>query len=157
MERPLDGVPVAGPDDRNDRHYQTTMDRTAVEAFLRMHPTAKILFIVDTHSLENGYFIYAGDSPQNYLACSLLEAGSPSHVAIPHISQFSTDFTGLLPSWGIQISLQLRQVTEAPAQESHPQSLMWFFYLSGRCTEPYTGWVGSALPFPIGYLAHHHH
>jgi len=85
MECPLNGVPVAGPDDRNDRHYRTTRDRTAAESFLNRHPTAKILFIVDTHSLENGFFIYAGDSPQDYLACSLLEVGSssmwPSHIS----------------------------------------------------------------------------
>jgi hypothetical protein len=41
--------------------------------FLRRHPTAKIVVAIDTHCLENGAFVYTGNSPPTYEACFLPE------------------------------------------------------------------------------------
>ena len=40
-------------------------------AFLRKYGLAKIVVVVDTHCLENGAFVYTGNSPSTYLACPL--------------------------------------------------------------------------------------
>jgi hypothetical protein len=41
---------------------------------LNKYPTAKIVVIVDTHSLEeSGFFIYTGSTPGEYKACCLNE------------------------------------------------------------------------------------
>ena len=50
-----------------------TNNPDVIANFLRMYDTAKIVFILDTHCAENGRFIYTGDNPQSYKACSLLE------------------------------------------------------------------------------------
>ena len=83
VERPLNGTPEGGQSDLNDDHYNTSEDPTLAVEFLKKHVTAKILFIVDTHSLDNGCFVYAGDSPMTYEACSLLEVGPSFHRALP--------------------------------------------------------------------------
>lgn len=44
-----------------------------VTKFLGKHTTAKIIVVIDTHSLENGRFVYTGDTPGTYEACSLFE------------------------------------------------------------------------------------
>jgi hypothetical protein len=42
--------------------------------FLDCHPTAKIVVIIDTHCLEEtGGFIYKGNTPDTYEACSMEE------------------------------------------------------------------------------------
>jgi hypothetical protein len=54
----------------------------AAKEFLDRHPTAKIVVIIDTHSAENGGFIYEGNSPGNYQMCFMLEVSLihlPSH------------------------------------------------------------------------------
>ncbi|KAF9642992.1 hypothetical protein BDM02DRAFT_3192357 [Thelephora ganbajun] len=43
------------------------------KAFLARHSVAKIVIIIDTHCLENGAFVWTGDSPENYQACTLQE------------------------------------------------------------------------------------
>jgi len=76
IERPLNATPRtqgAHSTNVNDKHYKVTADLSVTEAFLVKHSTAKIVFIVDTHCLENGYFVYKGASPKTYEACSLLE------------------------------------------------------------------------------------
>ena len=83
VERPLNGTQKEGPNDANDPLYQTTASPTAAVEFLKAHPTAKIIFIVDTHSADNGYFLYAGDSPKTYEACSLLEVSPPPILPVP--------------------------------------------------------------------------
>ena len=57
----------------NDQHYESTTDLSIAERFLKTHGTAKIIFIVDTHCLDNGYFVYTGANPETYKACSLIE------------------------------------------------------------------------------------
>jgi hypothetical protein len=49
--------------------------------FLQDHPTAKIVVIVDTHCLDNGAFVYAGDSPDSYLGCMLPEVSTSDYLA----------------------------------------------------------------------------
>jgi len=76
VERPLNATPRgrgARSTNVNDQHYKATTDLSVAEAFLEKHSTAKIVFIVDTHCLDNGYFVYKGASPKTYEACSLLE------------------------------------------------------------------------------------
>ena len=44
----------------------------AAAAFLKKHHTAKIIVVVDTHSLkESGAFIWSGNDPTSYVACSM--------------------------------------------------------------------------------------
>jgi hypothetical protein len=49
--------------------------------FLAQYSYAKIIFIVDTHCLDNGFFVYKGESAANYQDCSLLEVSAyfPPH------------------------------------------------------------------------------
>jgi hypothetical protein len=44
-----------------------------ITAFLNTNPMAKIIYVIDTHSIENGYLTYKGNSPKDYEACSLGE------------------------------------------------------------------------------------
>lgn len=83
VEHPLGGAPQKDLGDVNDTHYSTTTDHNALSArgFLKEHPTAKIVFIVDTHCVESGYFIYEGDTPATYRACSLYEV-SPTYIRL---------------------------------------------------------------------------
>ena len=41
--------------------------------FLAKHSLAKILIVIDIHCLENGAFIWKGNTPVSYQGCSLLE------------------------------------------------------------------------------------
>lgn len=80
MECPLNSTPgTKGADSSNinDSHYKSSKDVSIAQKFLDEHNTAKIVFIVDTHCLENGFFVYQGDSPNTYNACSLLEVSLP--------------------------------------------------------------------------------
>jgi hypothetical protein len=52
----------------------TAVAASMAEEFLKKHPITKIVVVVDTHYLDNGYFVYTGDSPDTYKACSLKEA-----------------------------------------------------------------------------------
>ena len=45
----------------------------AISTFLRKYDTAKIIFILDTHCGDNGRFIYKGNTPKTYEACTLHE------------------------------------------------------------------------------------
>ena len=83
VEQPLNVTSEGGQSDLNNDHYNTNEDPTLTVEFLKKHITAKILFIVDTHSLDNGHFVYAGDLPMTYKACSLLEVGPSFHHALP--------------------------------------------------------------------------
>ena len=47
--------------------------------FLKRNKTAKIVVIIDTHSTENGCFVYNGDAPADYLSCYMLEVGITYH------------------------------------------------------------------------------
>ena len=45
------------------------------KTFLQEHPMAKIVVIINTHCLENRAFVYTGNSPGTYEACSLKTIG----------------------------------------------------------------------------------
>lgn len=70
----------------NNELYEVTNDTEAAEGVLNAHHTAKIDIVIDTHCIEHGFFIYKGDSPENYAACSLLEVSVLYNlsVSIPH-------------------------------------------------------------------------
>jgi len=79
VERPLDGTPQPGPSDANDHLFPNSVDPDAGDAkrFMVRHPSAKVVFIVNTHCLPSGFFIWKGDGPESYEGCSLLEVGLP--------------------------------------------------------------------------------
>jgi hypothetical protein len=74
------------------------------ETFLEVHPTAKIIVVIDTHSLDNGFLLWRGTAASNYQACSLLEVGAVS----PYVSctKISIDLDGLHPAGDLPIPLQ---------------------------------------------------
>lgn len=80
VERPLDDTPEKDLGDANDLHFQTTDDPEAARKFLEANPFAKLLIFLQTHSLENGAFVYTalGGSLEG---CRLLEVRSsiPPH------------------------------------------------------------------------------
>ena len=74
MEVDLD-VAAARPVDNS--HYdggstKKTDTSKAAETFLEEFPTAKIVVIIDSHCLENGFFVWNGDTKSSYQACPLL-------------------------------------------------------------------------------------
>jgi len=73
-------------DPGENEFYKVTNNTKTAEGFLKAHRTAKIVIVIDTHCIENGFFIYKGDSPENYAACSLLEVNALYHlsVSVPH-------------------------------------------------------------------------
>lgn len=56
-----------------------------IDNFMTHYPTAKIVIVIETHCLENGCFVWKGESPTTYEACSLLEVyfgcDPPQHLA----------------------------------------------------------------------------
>jgi len=76
IDVPLTGIPEESSDDDRDVDEEELANPThEAKAFLKSHPMAKIVVVIDTHCLENGAFVYKGDSPVTYEACSLLEVG----------------------------------------------------------------------------------
>lgn len=69
VERSIDGSPV----DKNDEDYERSHDTSFAEGFLKAHPMAKIVVVVDTHCLDNGSFVWKGATPTEYSSCTLLE------------------------------------------------------------------------------------
>jgi hypothetical protein len=51
--------------------------------FLEKYETAKTAIVVETHCLENGTFVWRGDEPANYPACSLSEMGVSDFLSHP--------------------------------------------------------------------------
>lgn len=83
VERPLSGGPSNdAPSDTIYKRASTSVVPDVAEEFLKKRKTAKILFIVDTHCLENGCFVYEGDSPTEYRACTLFDVGTSWHLAL---------------------------------------------------------------------------
>ena len=64
----------SGSMDEVDETHEELMD-PAVQArdFLAKNPMAKILVVLDTHSMENGSFVWKGNTPPSYEGCSLQE------------------------------------------------------------------------------------
>ena len=68
-------VTLSRDDDAKQDVFYEVMDdpiATAVK-FMERNETAKIIYVIDTHSLENGFFVWTGNEPKNYEACSLDE------------------------------------------------------------------------------------
>jgi len=78
VERSVDGTPL----DPNDDLFKMSKDTSLAEHFLNAHPMAKIVVIVDTHCLENGFFVWTGNSEDEYRACSLLEVSTRSYLPL---------------------------------------------------------------------------
>ena len=108
IERPIAGTPVEGKGDANDTSYSITIDLDAIgaEGFLKRYPAVKIMFIMDTHCLESGFFVYKGEDPVSYVGCSFFEVGPSYRPAPPHIPYSLIDPQGLLPRWCLQIPLK---------------------------------------------------
>jgi len=88
LNAPLEGIAAKGdkqPGPRKPKRGKakemektvtaTTTTPAMAEELLERYPTAKIVVVIDTHCLDNGYFVYTGNSPETYKACSLKEAG----------------------------------------------------------------------------------
>jgi len=67
------GAEDAKADGAEDEAYDVVNDPGAAMAFLKARPMARIIIVVDTHCLENGFFMYVGDSPVSLMGCALLE------------------------------------------------------------------------------------
>ncbi|KAF9781086.1 hypothetical protein BJ322DRAFT_1023203 [Thelephora terrestris] len=95
MEVALDSSAKQAADD-NDDDGNTVKTQTpeAAEEFLAEHPTAKIVVVIDTHCLENGFFVWRGTG-SDMLACTLYEILSD---CIPSgVFQFISDKEGTPP------------------------------------------------------------
>lgn len=79
VERSIDGT----SSDPSDSKFSRSKNTSIAESFLNNHPTAKIIIIVDTHALENGYFLWAKDSVDDPCGCSLLEVSVSYDSADP--------------------------------------------------------------------------
>lgn len=68
-------VTVSRNDDSGgDVLYQVVEDPVATAvAFLERYKTAKIIYVIDTHALDNGFLVWKGTKPKNFQACSLDE------------------------------------------------------------------------------------
>ena len=60
----------------DDDQVVTKSAPKVLKDFLEKHTTAKIIVVVDTHSLSNGYFVWKGKSQDDYKACSLFEVSA---------------------------------------------------------------------------------
>ena len=76
VERSIDGSPV----DKNDELFEKSHDTSFAEGFLKAHPMAKIIVIIDTHCLDNGTFVWKGATPTEYTSCTLLEVRLSSRL-----------------------------------------------------------------------------
>lgn len=70
-----DSSSTSGSGEKRKRtSHGTRKDPVSMVAdFLNQNETAKIIYIIDTHSLDNGFLAYTGETPQDYMACSLEE------------------------------------------------------------------------------------
>lgn len=85
-----------------------------VKAFLRKYESAKIVVIIDTHCLENGRFVWTGDSPTTYQACDLHSVSySVSHKI--QLANTHEDFKGLHSKRSLQVHLRCRRHSETQA------------------------------------------
>ena len=89
-ERSVDGSREADDDGR----FTWSDDISLAEEFLRNHKSAKIVVAIDTHSADNGYFIWTGSDAETYRACSLLEVTMFAGISKRTLTPFS-DTPGL--------------------------------------------------------------
>lgn len=83
-------VPVSAPKNKGKgkgkakakRKPKLSIPVTEVTKFLERFTTANIVVVIETHCMENGCFVWTGESADTYKACSLFEVSSyfhPSH------------------------------------------------------------------------------
>ena len=96
-----------------------------VRTFLKDHPSAKIVVVIDTHCLDNGAFVYQGSTPMSYAACYLPEASTTSHFIIVAAADSHTDTQGLHPVGGPKICLGWAKDPETSSQKPDPKPCMW--------------------------------
>jgi hypothetical protein len=131
VERSVDGTPV----DANDERYEKSHDTSLAEVFLKAHPMAKIVVIIDTHCLENGTFVWSGDTPVELKSCTLLEVGVHLTTTTSNAVNLPTDPAGLLSQRDVQIPIQQSRNTDPSPQILHPESCLWCLHLSGSRPE----------------------
>ena len=71
-------IPLGG-DRANDVHPDEVSSNDPVKdvrAFMRKNTSAKIVVVIDTHCLDNGAFVYTGNSPDTYQGCLLPEVSA---------------------------------------------------------------------------------
>ena len=63
-------------------------DTSLAEEFLLNHKSVKIVVAIDTHSADNGYFVWTGSTADTYHACSLLEVTMFAGISIQTLIPF---------------------------------------------------------------------
>lgn len=61
--------------EENEKLFARSKATVRAIKFMEIHPLAKILIVIDTHAADNGYFVWVGESEEDYRSCSLLEVG----------------------------------------------------------------------------------
>ena len=132
MERSVDGTPI----DDNDSRYFKSKDTSLAERFLQHHSTVKIVVIVDTHCVENGYFAWNKNGGGDYESCSLFEVSSSTLSFSPFRTLMtSIDPPRLYSPWRLQISIGCKRYTNPQPQNPDCEPCMWRLHLSGCCTK----------------------
>ena len=92
-------------DGKTDKEKRGARTDDRLNAFLMNHPTAKIIIIVNTHSLdESGAFVWGGTNPRNYLTCYMFEVGVPLYPTWPMLtSDTHIDTQRLPPNGGLAV------------------------------------------------------
>jgi len=90
-----------------------TQDIAAVTEFMKRFATAKIVVVLDTHSLDNGYFAWKGSSPTTYEGCSLQEV---------HFSGFRRSRLQPTPFYRSSITASLRRCISISTAPRRPRS-----------------------------------
>jgi hypothetical protein len=127
LESKLD---VCGParqeyGDNDDEDIVTTTSSDAAESFLKEHPAAKIVIVIDTHCLTTGSFVWKGNRPENYEACSLFEVSATLRSAFSSSLVLTfTDTKGLFGG-NIQICFRCRRYPNALPQDPDPEPCLW--------------------------------
>lgn len=95
----------------NDEHFKKSKDKSIPEKFLKKHKTAKIIVVLDTHCIDNGFFVWSGTSEDNYRACRLLEVSYwwiyPNNIFSHH-----PRYSGTVAQWESSNTCQMKMVRQ---------------------------------------------
>ena len=126
MDVSLHGTEADLADAESEVTREEVLDAIAeAKDFLARYTTAKIIVVIDTHCVENGAFLWTGDSSVTFQSCSLLEAGLLRIALRWPQADTSTDTPRLHPTRGLPVPLECTWYPKAQAQEYHPESGMW--------------------------------